>query len=321
MSVLSDQPPLELLVYQARWVADGIIAFDLVHPQGLALPQWDAGAHIDVVLPSGIIRQYSLCGDLEDPFSYRIAVLLEESSRGGSSEMHRTQLVGRRLAIQGPRNHFPLVDAAGYLFLAGGIGVTPMVPMLQTAERRGVPWRLIYGARSRRTMAFIAEIGGRRGGCLELVPEDEAGLPDLGGLLAELPTGWKVYCCGPPGMIRAVEQRCPGVDAGVLHLERFTAATDQQVREGDEASFEVELARTGTTITVPPDRSILRTVLDAVPTILYSCEEGYCGTCEVRVLEGQPDHRDTVLTDEEKAEHKMMICVSRSRSARLVLDI
>lgn len=325
----------ELLVRRATWAAEGVLALEMADPTGAGLPAWDPGAHIDLVLPSGLVRQFSLCGDLDDGSAYRIAVLREAVSRGGSAEIHDTQLVGRRLRAVGPRNRFALVDADALLFLAGGIGITPILPMLQAAERRGTPWLLVYGGRSRATMAFLDEIGRRRGGAVEVVPEAEAGLPDLEGALRTAGVGTAVYCCGPPGMIEAVEKLAADhLAPGALHVERFVPAAAAQGAEPAGAgaagpagsapgeTFEVELARTGVVLTVPPDCSILQAVLEAVPSYLYSCQEGYCGTCEAHVLAGVPEHRDTVLTEEEAARNDtMMICVGRSRSPRLVLDI
>lgn len=323
MSVLSDQTPVELLVRSVTWAAEGVVTLDLVDPEGRRLPAWEAGAHIDLVLPSGLIRQYSLCGDLNDHRTYRIGVLRDANSRGGSIEIHDTALVGRRLAVRGPRNHFALVDAPRLLFLAGGIGVTPMIPMLQEAERRGTPWHMVYGGRSRRTMAFLDEIARRTDGTYEVITEEETGYPDFDKILSGVDDATAVYCCGPTAMIEVVEKKCAQyLEPGQLHIERFTVApTDENAEPEDNDSFEVELARAGVTLTVPPDRSLLRTVLDVVPTFLYSCEEGYCGTCEAQCLDGEPDHRDTVLSDEEKAEGKIMLCVSRAKSKRLVLDI
>jgi ferredoxin-NADP reductase len=324
--VLSDQVPRELLVRQVTWAADGVVVLDLVDPDGGRLAPWAPGAHIDVVLPSGLIRQYSLCGDLDDDRTYRIGVLREPKSRGGSAEIHDTALVGRRVAVRGPRNHFALVDAPRYLLLAGGIGVTPMIPMLQQAERRGTPWHLVYGGRSRRTMAFLDEISQRAGGEIEIVTEEEQGYPDFDAILGEAAEGTAVYCCGPPGMIDVIEKKCAQyVTSAALHTERFNVApASKDAREAllqENASIEVELARTGVTIVVPPDRTVLQEVLNVVPFFLFSCEEGYCGTCEAKVLEGEPDHRDDVLSPEEQAAGKMMICVSRAKTPRLVLDI
>jgi ferredoxin-NADP reductase len=317
-------PPLELLVRRVTWEAEGVVSLDLVDPAGGALPPWEAGAHLDLKLPSGLLRQYSLCGDIDDADVYRIAVLREPDSRGGSREVHDSALIGRRLTAYGPRNRFPVLEADRYLFLAGGIGITPILPMLKQAARQGTPWHLAYGGRTEATMAFVDEIRRAAGGTYDLVCEDQRGLLDLDAILGAVTAGTRVYCCGPARMIAAVELRCEGrFDPGTLQVERFTAPPAEAAEDGvDEGVFEVELARTGVTLTVPPDRSLLRVICDAVPTYLYSCEEGYCGTCEAKVLEGEPDHRDTVLTDAEKAANKaMMVCVGRSKSPRLVLDI
>jgi ferredoxin-NADP reductase len=315
----------ELLVVQVTREAAGVVAIDLVDPEGQTLPPWEPGAHIDVFLPSGLVRQYSLCGDHENPNRYQIAVLLEPESRGGSKEIHETGLVGKTLAIRGPRNHFHLEPAAQYLFLAGGIGVTPIVAMVEEAERRGTPWRLVYGGRSRLSMAFLERFAALERGEVELVPEDEFGFPDFDAILSTLPPGTGVYSCGPPGMLAAVEDRCAHhLEPGALHLERFTApeAAEFPVEYEESGEFEVELKRTGTTLSVPADKTLLATIRQVLPRVLYACEEGYCGTCETRVLEGVPDHRDVILSDEEHAANNtMMICVSRSHTPKLVLDL
>lgn len=312
----------ELLVRQVTWEADGVVSLQLVDPDGRALESWEPGAHVDVVLPSGLVRQYSLCGDVDDRGSYRLAVLLERDSRGGSREIHESALVGRHVVVNGPRNRFRLVDAERYLFLAGGIGATPIVPMVRQAHRAGRPWRLVYGGRRRSSMAFLAELARYPEGRVAVLAEDEQGLPDLERILGQSAAGTAVYCCGPPGMISAVETavaRHLGADA--LHVERFTAPDDAASgTQAGDTGFEVELARSGRVLSVPADRSLLEVAREAAPSLLYSCEQGYCGTCELRVLEGEPDHRDTVLSDEERAEGKMMICVGRSKTPRLVLD-
>jgi ferredoxin-NADP reductase len=322
---MSDTPAettRELLVSQVTWEADGVVSLRLVDPAGGTLARWQPGEHIDVILPSGLVRQYSLCGDLDDRFGYRIAVLLERESRGGSEEIHGTALVGKRITVRGPRNHFGLVDGPRYLFLAGGIGVTPILPMLQQMRRTGRQWRLVYGGRSRRSMAFLHEIARYDAPNVDIVAEDELGFPDFDRILKEAPAETLIYCCGPSAMIEVVQAACERHAAtDRLHIERFVAAADAAPVDTSGAEFEVELARTGLTLTVPPDRPLLQVLLDAIPTLLYSCEEGYCGTCEVQVLAGEPDHRDTVLTDEERADGKMMVCVGRSKSARLVLDL
>lgn len=311
----------ELIVSSVSLVAENIVAIELRDPEGDELPPWEPGAHIDLVLPSGNVRPYSLCGDTADLTSYRIAVLREAKSRGGSEEIHDTGLVGKRVGVRGPKNRFVLEPAERYLFIAGGIGITPILAMVKKVSGEGTPWRLVYGGRTRRSLGFLDELDACPGGNVTVIPEDVDGRPDIRALFEDLDADAAVYCCGPAPMLEAAERVAEEVLApGALHVERF-AGTDAPPRDDTDAeTFEVELARTGLTLPVPPDRSILDVVLDVVPGQLYSCEEGYCGTCETRVLSGEPEHRDTVLTDEERRD-RMMICVGRSRSAKLVLDL
>lgn len=316
----------ELLVLQATWEAEGVLGLHLVDPCGRVLPAWEPGAHLDVVLPSGLVRQYSLCGDPRDRSAYRIAIQLAEAGRGGSLEVHDTQLVGRTLRFRGPRNHFPLVDAPSYAFVAGGIGITPLLAMACEIGRRGHPWSLLYGGRSLASMPFLSELTAIPGGSVDLVPQDVHGLPDLDMLVAGLSPESAVYVCGPEPMLRAAEEVCNRrLPPGALHVEHFSAPAERTAPAGDpraDGSFEVELRRSGRVLVVPPERTVLSVVLDVAPDALYSCEEGFCGACETPVLEGLPDHRDAVLGDRERQESKtMMICVSRSRTPRLVLDI
>jgi ferredoxin-NADP reductase len=313
--------PLELLVREMRWEADGIMSLVLADASGTSLPPWSPGAHVDVELPSGLVRQYSLCGDLADESSYRIAVLREERSRGGSREIFDTPLLGRTLVVHGPRNHFPLEPASEYLFIAGGIGITPILPMLGVVEATGSAWTLIYGGRSRSTMAFVPEISRGTHGEVHIVPQDEVGFPDIGKAIGDASQS-AIYCCGPPGLLDAVQTICDEqMLAHRLHLERFVAP-DNAPSDLPMEEFELELRRSGTTLRVPTDRTVLSIVREVVPSLLSSCEEGYCGTCEVGVLEGVPDHRDSVLSESERAANKsMMTCVSRSKTPRLVLDI
>lgn len=313
-----------LLVEEVRREAEGIISLRLVHPDGKPLPEWAPGAHVDVLLPSGLVRQYSLCGDPGELSGYRIGVLREADGRGGSREIHDTALAGREIGVRGPRNHFPLVDSPRYLFLAGGIGITPILAMARDASRRGVPWRLVYGGRTRATMAFVDELCALPGGQVELMPQDECGLLPLKHILDTVETGTAVYACGPEPMIRAVEDACTGhLPAGALHVERFSASSVPRLSEpGAARSFEVELASSGVVLPVPPDRTVLEVVREVLPAVPYSCEEGFCGACETAVLDGVPEHHDTILTDADRASNAtMMICVGRSRSPRLVLDL
>jgi ferredoxin-NADP reductase len=310
---------LDLLVQRATWEARGVLGLDLVHPDGEELPPWQPGAHIDLTLPSGTIRQYSLCGDPTDRTLYRIGILREENGRGGSLEAHTTALVGGLLRVNGPRNRFPLVPAARYLFIAGGIGITPILAMLR--EVTG-PWSLVYGGRSLSTMAYRDEILALTGGQVTLVPQDTNGLPYLDGIIATADRNTAVYCCGPGGM-REVEQLCAEkLPPGALPVERFTATADVPGDDAEDGAFEVELRQSGITLTAPVDESVLHNALEHLPNLNYSCEEGYCGTCETRVLAGIPLHRDTVLSEAERETgHTMMICVSRSKTPLLTLDL
>jgi ferredoxin-NADP reductase len=304
-----------LVVDGIRSAADGVRVLTLRHPLGDPLPPWEPGAHIDLVLGPGLERQYSLCGDPADRSVWRIAVLREPRGRGGSAHVHEQLRPGDKVRVRGPRNHFALRPAPRYRFVAGGIGITPILPMLAAAEAAGAEWSLLYGGRSRASMAFTEELA-RYGDRVTLAPQDEAGLLDLGPVLDPLPEGTLVYCCGPGPLLDAVEARCP---AGALHVERFQAKK-QQV--GEDTEFEVELARSGRTLTVATGVSVLDTVRSAGVEVLFSCTEGTCGTCETDVLDGAPDHRDAVLTEEEReAGETMMICVSRCRGKRLVLDL
>ncbi|MDH6606119.1 ferredoxin-NADP reductase [Streptomyces sp. SAI-208] len=312
---MSDAYEAELVVDRRDAAADGVLALTLRHPLGEQLPAWEPGAHIDVLLGPALERQYSLCGDPSDRSCWRIAVLREPEGRGGSAHVHQQLRQGDKVRVRGPRNHFALRPAPRYRFVAGGIGITPILPMLAAAEEAGAEWTLLYGGRTRGSMAFTEELS-RYGDRVTVAPQDETGLLDLASVLDGVPEGTLVYCCGPGPLLDAVEERCP---AGLLHMERFTP---KYRPEGENTQFEVELAQTGTTITVAPDVSVLDAVRAAGVEVLFSCTEGTCGTCETDVLDGTPDHRDSVLTDEEReAGETMMICVSRCRGKKLVLDL
>ncbi|MEU6145578.1 PDR/VanB family oxidoreductase [Streptomyces sp. NPDC047081] len=285
------------------------------------LPRWEAGAHIDLVLDDGMVRQYSLCGDPDDSGAWRIAVLREDEGRGGSRFLHERVGVGSRIPVRGPRNHFPLVRADGYRFVAGGIGITPLLPMIRAAEKSGAEWTLVYGGRTRAGMAFTRELE-RYGDRVELVPQDERGLIDLDAVLADPVPGHRVYCCGPAPLLSAVEERCRAWPVGSLHAERFAPVAPVGGDERGPAEFDVVFARSGRSVTVPRGRSILEAARSVGIEVLSSCEEGTCGSCETAVLEGEADHRDVVLTDEERqAGEVMMICVSRSHGPVLRLDL
>ncbi|WP_181794585.1 PDR/VanB family oxidoreductase [Streptomyces sp. WELS2] len=311
---------LDLVVVRRTDEADGVVSLDLRRPDDAPLPAWTPGAHVDLVLAPGLVRQYSLCSSPEDAHVWRVAVLREEEGRGGSLHVHDKLSEGDPVRVRGPRNHFPLEGAEKYLFIAGGIGITPIVPMLERAERQGAAWELVYGGRTLASMAFRDALVTRYGDRVRIRPEDVYGLLDLDALLGTPRPGTHVYCCGPEPLLKAVEERCAGWPAGTLHAERFTPGEPQApVRDGE---FEVELAQSGITVTVPPDKSVLEAVEEAGAGVLSSCREGTCGTCETTVLEGTVDHRDSLLTAAEREAHDtMMICVSRAACPRLVLDL
>ncbi|WP_416966826.1 PDR/VanB family oxidoreductase [Streptomyces sp. 4F14] len=316
----------EVTVVRRREVAAGVVELTLASDG--PLDSWEPGAHIDLVLPSGTVRQYSLCGRPERPLEYRIAVLREPAGRGGSAEVHDRLTDGTTVTIRGPRNHFRLAEAENHLFLAGGIGVTPILAMIRETAAAGTPWRLVYGGRTRASMAYVddlVELAALSCGEVLLVPQDESGHPDFAAAFAALPEGGAVYACGPEPMLRAAETLSDQLlPPGTLRLERFGAGprADDGAGTARGPAFEVELARSGRTLTVPPDRRLIDVVREVVPQVPFSCEEGYCGSCETGVLAGLPDHRDQVLTPEERDSNEtMMICVGRCLSKKLTLDL
>ncbi|MFI1710493.1 PDR/VanB family oxidoreductase [Streptomyces griseoruber] len=309
-----------LTISAKEGIAEGVVSLTLTHPGGARLPDWTPGSHIDLVLPDGTTRQYSLCGDRWDAHTYRVAVLREPAGRGGSAHVHDRLRPGDRVGVGGPRNQFPLVPSEKYLFIAGGIGITPLLPMVRQAELLGADWQLLYGGRTRASMAFREELTAAHGERVQVVPQDELGLLDLAAWLGTPRPDTKVYCCGPAPLLAAVEAACVAWPAHALRTERFTAAV--QTPPVRKAPFEVELRRTGRTVTVTPDVSVLEAVRRAGAEVLSSCEQGTCGTCLTPVLAGRPDHRDSILADHERAVNDCMFpCVSRSCGDRLVLDL
>lgn len=310
-------------VTEADHVAPDVIRLVLAPAEGGKLPDWEPGAHIDLHLPSGLSRQYSLCGEYSDTTSYTVCVLREAQGRGGSAEIHDAVGVGTELTIAGPRNHFALAPASRYLFLAGGIGITPIKTMIDEAERRGADWSLLYGGRTAESMVFGAELAERHPDRVTLVPRDVQGLIDVVRAVANVDGSTQVYCCGPEGLLDAVGNACDTVGiADRLHIERFAAGETPPPPEDGEKAFEVELRRSGVTVAVGADQTLLEVVREVRPDIDFSCQEGYCGSCESNVLEGRPDHRGTMMTPEEHDEDgTMLICVGRSCSPTLVLDL
>jgi ferredoxin-NADP reductase len=310
----------DLVVREARGVADDVVVLTLADPRGGELPPWTPGAHIDLILGDDLTRQYSLCSSPSTPDVWRVGVLRAPDSRGGSEWVHTALSAGVTVRVRGPRNHFPLVSSPRYLFIAGGIGITPILPMIAEAEAAGADWRLLYGGRERASMAFLDELAGY-GDRVTIVPQDEMGMLDLESALGTPQPDTLVYCCGPEALLSAVEQFCDSWPPGTLHLERFSAKPQEPATEAD-SSFELVLERSGLTLQVPPDKSVLTVIREAGVSVLASCLEGVCGTCETEVIDGDVDHRDSVLNEEEQASNEyMMVCVSRCRSPRLTLNL
>ena len=315
---------LELRVTATETIARDVRTITLSQGDGASLPAWQPGAHLEVQLPGELVRHYSLCSDPADADQWRIAVLHEPEGRGGSAFLHTSLRVGDRLAASVPRDNFGYTPGAHpQLFVAGGIGITPLLPMLRAAERAGADWRLLYLGRSLASMGFTDELAGY-GDRVIVHPRDTAGAFDLAAGLDELDgalQGPQVYVCGPNRMIDAALEWSENDPARSerLHLERFTG-DGAGVREGDEA-FVVEIAD-GTEVEVAADESILAALTRCGVPALNSCQEGICGTCETTVIEGVPDHRDSLLSEDERAANEtMMICVSRCLGKRLVLDL
>lgn len=312
---------LQLMVRSMTVESEGVLGLELTAPDGSELASWEPGAHLDLQLGDGLVRQYSLAGDPHDRHRYRLGVLREPSGRGGSEYVHSTLRPGDRVTVHGPRNHFRLEPADAYVFVAGGIGITPILPMIAEAERAGADWILLYGGRTASSMAFTDELS-KYGDRVHLWPQDTHGLLDLEAVLGEPRDDTLVYCCGPEPLLAAVEGRCVRWPVGTLHTERFSAPEQPQRDPADESAVEVVLAMSGRSVFVPADRPILDVLLDEGVEILSDCREGICGTCETKVLDGEVDHRDYVLTEAEKAGNTcMMLCVSRACGAKLVLDL
>ncbi|WP_297740733.1 cytochrome P450 [Nocardioides sp.] len=300
-------------------VSEGVVALTLRPLDDEPLPRWEAGAHVDLIIRDVATRQYSLSGDPSNHQTWRLGILRDVNGSGGSLYVHDQLAVGDEVRVRGPRNNFGLVESPRYFFVAGGIGITPILPMIRAAEDAGAAWQLVYGGRARSSMAFLDELEAY-GEKVAILPQDETGLLDLQGMLGTPLPDTKVYCCGPEPLLNAVERACESWPKRSLHMERFVAKplTEPVLK----TPFEVHLQRSGLTVTVPPEQSILAAVEQAGVGVRSSCEEGTCGTCEIRVVDGVPDHRDSVLDEEEQESGTcMMICVSRSCTPQLVLDL
>ncbi len=321
MLFIHEEQDLRLRVTSMTWETEGVISLALRALDGSDLPAWRPGAHLDLQLPGVITRQYSLSGSPADRSTWRVSVLREPVSKGGSQAIHESVRAGDVVDVRGPRNNFVLEDAREYLFIAGGIGITPILPMVAAVAASGARWRLVYGGRTRSSMAFLPDLA-QYGEAVHLHPQDELGLIDLPGLLGSPRPDTVVYCCGPEPLLEAVEQQCRAWPSGSLHVERFKPKPQDPQAAVGEIEFEVVCSRSGTTVTVPPGRAILEMLEEAGLSPDNSCREGICGTCETTVLDGIPEHRDSLLSDDERAAGEtMMICVGRSLSTRLVLDL
>ena len=310
----------DLVVSSKRLIADHVVALDLRAADSSALPRWQPGAHIDLELGGGLVRQYSLCGDPRDAERWQLAILRETSSRGGSHWVHDVLEPGATIRAAGPRNRFMFEPAARYLFIAGGVGITPIMPMVTAAERSGAEWTLIYGGRSRTSMAYAAALSERYGDRVRLFPEDECGRLDLDALVPDPDASTLVYCCGPQGLLDAIEQRARNWPKGDLRIERFAAANTGSTRA--DQPFEIEVLSSHRRLTVEAGQSVLETLRRHGIQVPSSCEEGVCGTCLTRVVSGVVDHRDAVLSEEERSAHHLMtLCVSRAVNGPLVLDL
>lgn len=301
-----------------RYGAAGINLYEFVPVDGRELPAFTAGAHIDLHLPGGLVRQYSLCNPQGERHRWVVGVKRDAKSRGGSSHMHEQLRVGTVLPVAGPRNNFELhEEAAASVLVAGGIGVTPIACMAQRLRELGRPFELHYAVRRREEAAFLRELAGD--GLRLHVDDESGGAPlDVAAIVRAAPADAHLSCCGPAPMLDAFEAAAQGRPAGFVHVERF-AAKEAAAAEG---GYTVKLARSGRCVSVPPGQTILEALRGAGLSVPASCEQGICGTCETRVLEGTPDHRDSLLSEEERAANKvMMICCSGSKQDLLVLDL
>lgn len=318
-------PTIQLRLHAATYKAEGILEFELRDPLGGALPPFDSGAHIDLHLEGGLMRSYSLCNSARDAHRYLFAVGLDANSRGGSRYLHEKARVGSLLAVTPPHNSFPLhEDAAHSLLIAGGIGVTPLWSMAQRLTELGRSWEMVYAARSRRSAAYVNELEALAQRCGAKVhfhfDDIEGGPAQLKPALDRLGPSAHAYCCGPAPMIDAFRNAARGhLGDEQVHVEFFKAV---QPVAGSQESFDIRLHRSGRVLRVDEGKSILDTLLDAKVDIPYSCLEGICGSCQLKVIEGIPDHRDSVLSSRERAANNVVIaCCSRSKSDLLALDI
>jgi ferredoxin-NADP reductase len=315
-------PDLSVRVHEIRDETEDVRLFDLRHANGESLPPFTAGAHIDIALGGDLVRQYSLLNSPDEMHRYLIAVARETASRGGSAYLHERVSTGDLLAVSLPRTHFALDETAPYsVLIAGGIGITPLWSMAQRLTAIGEGWEIHYAARTRAGAALLAAIepvAAASGHLATYFNLDGDPLMDIAAIVAAAPGGSHFYCCGPAALLDAYRLACASLAPGQVHFEQFTAAGPV----ASEGGFTLELAKSRKTVEVAPGQTILDALKVAGFRAAYSCREGVCGACETVVLAGVPDHRDVVLTEDERAAGKtMMICCSGALSSRLVLDL
>lgn len=320
-----DAGALSLEVVARETVAqdENVVALTFAAPDGSMLPEWHPGAHLDLHLPSGRMRSYSLCGDPGDRRTYRIAVRRIPDGGGGSIEVHDTVRCGGTVTVRGPRNAFPLVlpgygsPARRLRFVAAGIGITPILPMLAMADRYGLDWSMIYSGRSVDSIPFLDELA-RYGDRVTVRTDDVDGLPSMAELVGECPpaeANLSLYCCGPVPMLEGLRRHLAGRADIELHFERFAPPP---IVDGTE--FDVVLTSTGERVTVAADESALSAIRRLRPEAPYSCQQGFCGACKLRTRAGEVDHRDGLLTEPERTDGYFLPCVSRCSSGELTVD-
>jgi len=313
---------IDAVLTQIRLAARGINLYTFERTDGGQLPAAEPGAHIGLHLPNGLNRQYSLVVSDASPTSYTVGVKKDEASRGASRWIHEHLRVGAVVPLDLPRNNFALDEATGgkSILIAGGIGITPLYCMMHRLAALGQEHELHYSSRTRDQAAFLRELSVNPAAYLYFSDEMAGERMPIDRIIAQAPAGTHFYCCGPSSMLEAFEAACAvaGCPAETIHVEYFTP----RYETATEGGFDVELKRSGLKLAVPAGKSILQVLLDAGIDVPHSCDMGICGTCETRVLEGTPDHRDSLLSDTERAESKtMMICCSGAKSAKLVLDL
>jgi vanillate O-demethylase ferredoxin subunit len=318
------QDLLQIRVKSVTWEAERINSYRLEAADGRPLPPFTAGAHIDLRLPIGMIRSYSLFNDQDDRDHYDIAVSLDSAGRGGSRYVHEQLRAGDMLTISAPSNNFRLCESSGHsILIAGGIGITPLLSMVQRLAKLGRPWELHYVAHKRAGAAFLDRLDVMKAGGdarIDIVCSDDScgRTLDLGQIVAQAPCGADFYCCGPSSMLSAFQELTAALPAGQVHAEYFAAKEAPAIQGG----FEIVLQRSARRIAVPAGKTILDALLDAGLYVPYACSQGVCGTCKTAVLDGVPDHRDAVFNDDERAANKsIIVCCSGSKSPTLVLDL